>query len=303
VWDEDAVWLLGPGRIECAARLSAEELAETRGNYSAPRAGLYEMHGENSFAMIRCAQFRERPAHADQLHVDLWWRGENIACDAGSYLYGGDFPWRNSLTHAALHNTVTIDGLDQMKRAGQFGWATLAQGQGTFINDRKWQGIHDGYQALGVTHRRTIERLNGEIWVGTDEISGSGSHSARLHWLIPDYRWEELPQEKDIALENILREKFPGWGQKTHVGWKFHTPAGDFSLRIVSDRDPHWNFYRAGKLVFGSAEEKSPVPAEIRGWRSLRYASKVQALSLVGITEGELPVQFISIWTLLPRRK
>ncbi len=303
LWDEDAIWMLGPDSVECAARLPAEETAETKTAYTASRAGLFLIQGNESRAVVRCVQFRERPAHADQLHVDLWWRGENIACDAGSYLYGGDSPWRNSLTHAALHNTITIDGLNQMKRTGQFGWATLAQGRGKLLGNAKWQGTHDGYQALGVTHRRTVEFLNGETWIVTDEISGTGSHLARLHWLIPDYPWEALALEEDHALDNLLKVTFPGWSQKTYVGWKFHTPVGDFSLRIFSDRETLWNIYRAGELIFGSAEEKPPVPMEIRGWRSLRYASKIPALSMGGTAAGKLPIRFISIWTPLPRRK
>ena len=33
----------------------------------------------------------------DQLHLDLWWRGLNIAQDAGTYLYNADPPWDNPL--------------------------------------------------------------------------------------------------------------------------------------------------------------------------------------------------------------
>jgi len=298
LWDEDAVWMLGPDSIECAARLSAEEITDPKTAFSASRAGLSLLKGEASRAVVRCAQFRERPAHADQLHVDLWWRGGNIACDAGSYLYGGDPPWRNSLTHAALHNTVTIDGLDQMKRAGQFSWATLAQARGKFLGNGKWQGTHDGYQPLGVTHRRTVERIDSDAWVITDDLIGKGTHTARLHWLIPDYPWEPMGPEAENAPGNLFVQRFSGWKQKTSGEWKIHTPKGDFSLYINSDRDAQWNIYRAGKLVFGLPEEKGPVPAEIRGWRSLRYADKIPALSLTGTTAGVLPIRFISVWTL-----
>jgi len=299
-WDEDAIWILGPDAVDCVARLSPEESERTKKNLSAPNAGVYVIQGKESRAVIRCAQFHERPAHADQLNIDLWWRGENIACDAGSYLYGGDPPWRNSLTHAAVHNTVTIDGLDQMKQSGRFGWATLAQAQGKFLGDAKWEGLHNGYSALGVTHRRTVERVNENMWVVTDDLIGSGAHTVRLHWLIPDYPWEWNDLRKDLALGELISEKMTGWKQGSGVGLILRTPAGGFSLRIWSSRPALWDLYRAGEKIHGDDTQDRTVPEAIRGWHSLRYASKIPALSLAGWTQGIGPVRFISVWIPLP---
>jgi hypothetical protein len=302
-WDEDALWLLGAGALREAKLASPRHTSDELEPFSADDAGLYIMRSRESRAIIRCAMFHERPAHADQLHVDLWWRGENVACDAGSYLYGGDPPWRNSLTHAAVHNTVTIDGLDQMKQSGRFGWATLAQAQGECLGKAKWQGTHDGYRALGITHRRTFERMDEDIWVVTDDLIGKGSHTARLHWLIPDYPWESIAVEANARLQSILAERQMRRQDDFRGGWTFQSKVGDVTLQIWSNRNTEWTIYRAGERLIGPAEEKGPVPAEIRGWRSLRYASKLPTLSLAGIATGELPIRFISIWTPLPKGK
>ena len=56
----------------------------------------------------------------DQLHFDLWWHGLNITQDAGIYLYNGEPPWDNPLVSTRVHNTITVDGLDQMTRGGRF---------------------------------------------------------------------------------------------------------------------------------------------------------------------------------------
>ena len=48
-----------------------------------------------------------RPGHADQNHVDLWWKGEPIALDGGTYRYNADSPWDNQLMATAVHNTIT----------------------------------------------------------------------------------------------------------------------------------------------------------------------------------------------------
>ncbi len=200
------------------------------------------------------------------------------------------------MTHTTLHNTVTVDGLDQMKPSGRFGWASLAQGRLEFLGPGKWQGTHDGYRSRGVTHRRTVERMDEDGWVVTDDLIGKGVHSVRLHWLIPDYPWETVALKPDSTMEAVLVEKFPGWKQKTIGGWKFRTPAGDYSLHIFSDLKTQWNIYRAGELVSGKPEEQETIPAEIRGWRSLRYARKLPALSIAGVIAAKLPVRFVSVW-------
>jgi asparagine synthase (glutamine-hydrolysing) len=295
-WDEDALWLLGGDARHAAGPASPRRAAVEPEPYSAPEAGLYLMQGRESRAVIRCARFHGRPAHADQLHVDLWWRGENIACDAGSYLYGGDPPWRNSLTHAALHNTLTVDGLDQMTRSGRFGWASLAQARGEFLGKMKWQGSHDGYRAHGVTHRRTVERMDEDVWIVTDDLTGRGTHTVRLHWLIPDYPWEWDALEEDPALQNLPSEKMTGWKDGSGKGLTLRTPVGNMRLALGSSESVSWSVYRAGERVSGTEEQTGPVPVEIRGWRSLWYASKVPALSVAGVVASELPIRFISIW-------
>ena len=45
----------------------------------------------DSWASMRAVQYDSRPAHADQLHVEIWHQGINIACDAGTYLYNAAF--------------------------------------------------------------------------------------------------------------------------------------------------------------------------------------------------------------------
>ncbi len=300
-WDEDTVWLFGPGSIGGTNRKHPRGVEFEARPFFAPCAGLYILGGYESQALIRCVQFRSRPAHADQLNMDLWWRGENIAIDAGSYLYSGEPPWRNSLAHAGIHNTVTVDGRDQMQRSGRFLWAELAQAVVGMPDIGAWCGSHDGYRRLGVIHNRLVERADEDTWIVTDDLIGSGSHAARLHWLLPDYPWEWIAPEEDPALQNLLSQKMTGWKDGSGGGLILRTTVGGISLRIWSSRKAKWNLYRAGKKVYGEDAVGKTVSPEIRGWRSLRYASKSPALSLVGISEGELPIRFISVWTPLPK--
>ncbi len=106
--------------------------------------------------------FTSRPGHADQLHLDLWWRGYNLAQDAGTNHYNDPPPWNNVLRRTGVHNTISVDGLDQMTLAGRFLWLDWAQARlidHARSNDLAWERLtaqHDGYRRLGVIHQRSV---------------------------------------------------------------------------------------------------------------------------------------------------
>jgi asparagine synthase (glutamine-hydrolysing) len=62
-WNEMALWfgqkLSLIERYACSKRPSQKFLLES----------------QNSWAYFRAVKFSSRPSHADQLHLDLWWRG------------------------------------------------------------------------------------------------------------------------------------------------------------------------------------------------------------------------------------
>ena len=157
-WDEDIFWLCGDQAISSRQRPSEASVQGEQSQSSFPHGGIYLLRGTNSKAIIRCTDFRSRPSHADQLHVDLWMRGKNIACDAGTYLYSGEGIWRNGLAHTAVHNTVTVDDQDQMKMLTRFTWTNWAKGNVLRHDAKLWQGEHDGYKRLAdpVSHKRTV---------------------------------------------------------------------------------------------------------------------------------------------------
>ena len=121
-WDEAALWFCGK-----SAKSAEREPASRR--LSSP-AGYHRVGTENSWAFVRAGRYTRRPFQADQLHVDLWWHGLNLARDAGTYLYNGEPPWNNGLAGTAVHNTVMVDRGDQMRRAGRFLWLDWAQASG-----------------------------------------------------------------------------------------------------------------------------------------------------------------------------
>jgi hypothetical protein len=249
------------------------------------------LDGKDSWAYLRTAHFTTRPSHADQLHVDLWWRGVNVAQDAGTYLYNADPPWDNSLTTALLHNTVTVNSRDQFTRAGRFlylDWfnayrRNIPAADPAILN--RIRGEHWGYRKQGVHHERTITACADGHWsIQDDMLSLRKSQrkiplTFRLHWLLPDWEW---------GLENThagikVRMESP-YGL---VGLQIHVTSGiAFSVELV----------RAGEMVYSSKPGHliSAPGATIRGWVSPTYGVKNPALSLAVETKSANDVKFIS---------
>jgi len=261
-----------------------EPAQPTPSNRLKSAAGQLKLAASHSWAYLRAVHFTSRPGHADQLHLDLWWCGLNLAQDAGTYRYTAGAPWDNALAHAAVHNTVTVDGLDQMRRAGRFLYLDWAQADGSVDEAGSISACHDGYQKLGFLHSRKITSLPSDCWLVEDRLAESrpvrspgGMHTFRLHWLLPDWPWQI--EAKTLTLES---------------------PLGPVRLEVVIEPEsatsrPHLTIVRAGQRIFGTSD---PPHMPILGWVSPTYSLLQPALSLVVEAQSSPPVRFITTWIL-----
>ncbi|MFZ0816312.1 MAG: alginate lyase family protein [Candidatus Sulfotelmatobacter sp.] len=276
-WDEAALWFgtkfgAKPAVAEKAAPISS----------AAAETGYFRLGDSHSWALIRAGRYKRRPFQADQLHVDLWWHGINLARDAGTYLYNGSPPWNNGLARTAVHNTVTVDRHDQMRRAGRFLWVDWAQASGRSYRSPgqayadRFEGEHDGYKRFSVKHRRAVQWLAGSGWVIIDDIEGTGVHNVRLHWLAAD-----LPHE--ISDEPFQIEFAAG---KSRIGWNiFAGVPGSASV------------IRAGNQIstqVGKNWAVEKADTQLLGWESPTYGDLQPAVSLLYETRSQLPVRFVT---------
>jgi len=272
-WDEMALWFGLP--------------LESPRSLKLPRYLGDQIYGKISWAYLRMAQYTSRPFHSDQLHLDLWWRGLNVAQDAGTYLYNAPHPWENSLTTALVHNTVTVDGRDQMTRAGRFlylDWVNAYRRSDSKPDPASLQSVVGRYRNYrqNYRHTRTVAVFGDEHWRIEDKLlplrfslSSFRLHpsSFRLHWLLPDWKWDLENREERIEI-------------------RLKSPHGPIVLSIHYPQltiPPAISLVRAGETVYGS-ETASPI----RGWASPTYGVKVPALSLAVTTKSANEVQFIS---------
>ncbi len=308
-WDEMLLWLQVTG-----SRLNVKPSTFNL----PPLSHALRITSHSSWAYLRAVHFKSRPGHADQLHLDLWWRGLNIAQDAGTYSYNDPPPWDNALVHTSVHNTLTVNGQDQMTCAGRFLWLDWAQGQ-VISHERAGDGFwerlvaqHDGYRRLGLIHRRIVTAYTDDRWVIVDkllQVPGSNlkvkpsiiNHqpsafqlSTELHWLLPDWPWEMDKESRESRVELRLKS-FYGWItlQVRGATPTEESPVPDPLPLIPSLLSPR--LVRGGELLHGSG----PV-SPILGWTSPTYGYKIPALSFSIKAEGTLPMIIISEFYLTP---
>lgn len=255
-WDEDIFWLTGvtAGRVARSDSEGHIETSKPKETPSFPHGGIHLLRNTDSYALIRCTDFASRPSHADQLHMDLWMRGQNIAIDAGTYLYSGEGIWRNGLACTSVHNTVTVDNKDQMTLLSRFTWTNWSKGK--VLNHEKdlWQGEHDGYKP--VSHKRTVMALEGGRWLVIDNLLAKEPHHYVLQWLLADGKYgmqEPAPAKFGITLEYPTSKLFDS---KIYIQMGLLEGNGNSSL-VRADSN------------------------STRGWRSRYYGHKEPAISVM----------------------
>jgi hypothetical protein len=267
-WDEELLWL----------NLSMP--AEKPKRFELPHFNEVPWVGDSKFRVyFQAIQYHSRPAHADQLHADIWYKGHNLAMDAGTFSYNAAPPWENALAQTAVHNTITIDGLNQMLPAGRFLWLEWANARVTEINLKSsmLQGEHDGYWHLGISHKRKIWIEKSSKLFVVDHLEKSNSstikHSACLHWLLPDWRWKLEDSVLSIS-----------------------APFGKVVISIANDSQakPTIDLIREGKSLL---LKKSGRPN--LGWYSPTYAYKEPALSFTYSIQFTNFIQITSEWEII----
>jgi len=270
-WDEPSVWL---------------GLPETAHTADASAYAAEHLRGPNSWTCLHASSFRSRLGHMDQLHLDLWWRGRNVAVDAGTYSYNAPVPWDNPLVSSRVHNCVTVDGRESMTRGGRFlvlDWFP-ANAARSLATDPSVLGritaAHKGYDHMGIRCQRRVTLMERGRWLVQDDVRFMRPqlHSIRLHWLLLDGDW----RLRQRGSETRLRIKVPGGSNGVLV-----TASG------LTASAPRLSLIRAGKLLQGEGHAQ---PYE--GWVSPTYGRRIPALSLALEVQASHSFSFTTEFTV-----
>jgi hypothetical protein len=171
---EECRWM-GITNIDVGKRFSP--LQKTMGIVEFPLGGYYLIREQDTFTFIKCGRYKDRPSHADNLHMDVWYKGENILCDAGSYKYNTDEKTVKYFAGTESHNTVMLDAYDQMLKGPRFIWLNWSQAINASLTETDNYYIFHGtvscfsYLKKEIVHRRKIVKTkNKPEWSVEDEI-------------------------------------------------------------------------------------------------------------------------------------
>ncbi|HVP10070.1 MAG TPA: alginate lyase family protein, partial [Phycisphaerae bacterium] len=259
-WDEMAVWLFG------AEALTARRCSSAPASRRFDAGGYYTLRSGDTWCMIRCHSYRDRPAHVDMLHLDLWHKGVNVLGDSGTYKYY--VPERPAMERALAdiqgHNTVEVDASGPMELASRFLWLPWPKARCLEHRADFWQGEHYAYDRppWHVMHRRSVELVSRSDWRVIDELLGGGRHDLALRWHLAD--GEYVLDESRGRLE-------------------LRVPNGDVVLTVSGIPGLRMRVYRG---VAGDDR--------IAGWSSVYYGALDPRPTLEVTACGQLPIRFVT---------
>lgn len=317
-WDEMLVWL--HGKEAASAPISIEKPRSRR----LDPGGYYTLRSGRSWCMVRCHAYRDRPAHVDMLHLDLWHDGVNVLGDTGTYKYfTPDRPrLERFLPDISAHNTVEIDGVGPLSRISRFLWMPWPKARCLDHRDRFWQGEHYAYNRYPwhVVHRRIVELTDGEQWQITDEILGDGTHDVVLRWHLAEGECRLLNR----AATARERSQCPSHGPSPDTdAAELSLPRGRMLLSVEGPPGCRLRVYRGGKeqdhpmASYMPANAKSGggargagsdsrggacekgfsqevVEDRVLGWLSEYYAELRPRPTLEAAAHGRLPLRFVT---------
>ena len=178
--------------------------------------GYYILKNKNVFAYIRCHSYKNRPAQNDMLHLDIWHKGVNIFCDAGSFSYNTEKKFKNNFNGTIGHNTIMINNDNQMEQVLNFGWSNWTKSKLISFNENQFKGEHYGYQKkYGIVCNRNVTLEGNEITI-TDKIATQNHTNIKQLWNTKEE--VEIVDEFTVKVKNcIVKSNCPIKLEKTYI--------------------------------------------------------------------------------------
>ena len=170
---EDTLWI---GPEVPSSREVYPNIEKQYGIVKFEKSGYYLIREKDTLTFIRCGLFKKNGS-TDQLHVDVWYKGEDILMDGGSYMYNTDDETVRYFAGTESHNTVMLGDYDQMQKGMRFIWFYPPSLISASINEESlayvFKGKVNAFKQIGdgIVIHRTLKKMKGSPeWVIKDTI-------------------------------------------------------------------------------------------------------------------------------------
>jgi Heparinase II/III-like protein/Heparinase II/III N-terminus len=209
--DLTAWWLFGANGAE---RFASTEDAPPPGDALLPDSGLAVLRDGATRTTVDVGTLGylsiAAHGHADNLHVTVVDRGEELIVDPGTGSYFGHPQWRAAFRGTEFHSTVCVDERDQSEPGGPFLWSSHARTRVALIELERGLVVaeHDGYQRLDdpVRHRRAVIALGDGLVAVYDHLEARARHRYAQSWpLHPSLQVQCVQSSQSTGSAEIAR--------------------------------------------------------------------------------------------------
>lgn len=209
---EDRGWF---SRCEPKVRKLYQRIEKQYGLVKFEKSGYYLIREKDTLSFIRCGLFKTNGS-TDQLHLDVWCKGQNVLMDGGSYMYNTDEATVRYFAGTEAHNTLMLGNYDQMQKGMRFIWfypPTLLSASMYEENDAYvFEGKVNVFKQIGdgITIQRVVKKKKGApVWVITDIVEGAPAEMVKRQlWHIDLNHNDKLNLKIDSNSERFEKE---GW--------------------------------------------------------------------------------------------
>ncbi len=253
---EPALWLRGPDVVRHA--LDTKRDRRTRESAAFPQGGYFVLSHAGAHAVVDCGELGylsiAAHGHADCLSLCYGTSGRWLLVDPGTFCYHRSRDWRDHFRSTGAHNTVAIDARNQSEMIGPFMWGARARARqktwcASLMGD-VFEGTHDGYSAVGVSHSRTVALLANGACVIVDRLDGRGRHTLSTGFQLAVGVSAAESASSTKKLRGFVIEDGHGGTATLHAS----VPDGLSCGVVRGDEDPKAGWVSRG---FG---ERSPAP-------------------------------------------
>ena len=201
-----------------------QPLIKQFGTIAFDKGGYYILRAKDSFTFIRCGSHKDRPSHADNLHLDIWIKGKNVLRDSGTYKYNTSKELSDYFTGTSAHNSVLVDGKSQMLKGNRFIWYFWSQAL-----NANWTETENAYVFNGTIsafrfinpkckHTRTVNIIKDKLeWLVTDAVENTKGLTKSQIWHLDDYPWQlnaVSGKNESVKVEKVMSYNSESYGQK-----------------------------------------------------------------------------------------